>query len=84
MIRRGCDSLVLMSKADILRELPKLNPEERQEIRAKLNELDDTTDELTEAEKSVLDQELVEYRNNPEAGSSWEEVEARIREQPSK
>jgi putative addiction module component (TIGR02574 family) len=73
-----------MSKADILKELPNLNPEERQEIRAKLNELDETNDELTDAEKSILDRELAEYQKNPAAGSSWEAVEARIREQPNK
>ena len=27
----------------------------------------------------LLDRELVEYRRNPEAGSSWNEVEARLR-----
>jgi putative addiction module component (TIGR02574 family) len=79
-----------MSKADILEQLPSLKPEERQEIRAKLNELDGLSggawanDELTDAEKSILDRELVEYKKNPEAGSAWEEIEARIREQPNK
>jgi putative addiction module component (TIGR02574 family) len=73
-----------MSKADILNALSKLKPEERQEIRAKLNELDGANDDLTEMEKSILDRELAEYQKNPEAGSSWEEVEARIREQPNK
>jgi hypothetical protein len=79
-----------MSKADILEQLPNLKPEERQEIRAKLNELDGMSggawanDELTDAEKSILDRELVEYQKNPEAGSAWEEIEARIREQPNK
>ena len=79
-----------MSKADILEQLPNLKPEERQEIRAKLNELDGMSggawanDELTDAEKSILDRELVEYQKNPEAGSAWEEIEARIREKPNK
>jgi putative addiction module component (TIGR02574 family) len=79
-----------MSKTDILEQLPKLKPEERQEIRAKLNELDGLQDdagteaELTDAEKFVLDRELTEYQKNPEAGTSWEEVAARIRERPDK
>jgi putative addiction module component (TIGR02574 family) len=30
-------------------------------------------------EKALLDRELEEYRKNPEAGFSWEEVEARLR-----
>jgi len=30
-------------------------------------------------EKALLDRELEAYRVNPEAGSSWAEVEARLR-----
>jgi len=45
-----------MIKAEILEALPKLNAEERREIRAKLNELDSETwfdnGELSEQEKS--------------------------------
>jgi hypothetical protein len=33
----------------------------------------------TPGEKALLDRELEEYRRNPETGSSWEEVESRIR-----
>ena len=74
-----------MSKAEILQELPNLKPEDRQEIRAKLNELDDASEEgwiddgeLTHAEKSLLDARLAEFRKDPNAGSLWEEVEARV------
>jgi putative addiction module component (TIGR02574 family) len=66
-----------MSKAEILEELPKLTPEERREIVAKIHELED--DELTDEEKALLDRELADYEANPKAGSCWEEVEARIR-----
>jgi putative addiction module component (TIGR02574 family) len=78
-----------MSKAEILQELPKLNPEERQEIRAKLNALDGLAndgwigDELTDEEKAILDRELAEYERDPNAGSSWQEVEARVRAKPA-
>ena len=34
---------------------------------------------LTEAQRQTLDQRLAAYRANPEAGSSWEVVRARIR-----
>jgi putative addiction module component (TIGR02574 family) len=73
-----------MSKADILAELPKLTPAERQEIRLKLAGLDgeewlDADDPLTDAEKVLLDARLAAYEKDPDAGSSWEEVEARIR-----
>ena len=73
-----------MSKADILAELPKLTPAERQEVRLKLARLDgeewlDAGDPLTDAEKALLDARLAAYEKDPDAGSSWEEVEARIR-----
>lgn len=75
-----------MSKADILQELPKLLPEERQEIRARLNELDGAADtawidegELTQEEKDKLDEALAQCGENPVAGDSWEQVEARLR-----
>ena len=73
-----------MSKADILAELPELTPAERQEVRLKLARLDgedwlDAGDPLTDAEKALLDARLAAYEKDPEAGSSWEEVEARIR-----
>jgi putative addiction module component (TIGR02574 family) len=73
-----------MSKADILAELPKLTPAERQEVRLKLARLDgeawlDAGDPLTDTEKALLDARLAAYEQDPNAGSSWEEVEARIR-----
>jgi len=73
-----------MSKTEILEELPKLTSEERHEIRLKLAELDgdgwlDDDDPLTNAEKALLDARLVAYEKDPDAGSSWDEVESRIR-----
>ena len=73
-----------MSKAEILAELPKLTRRDRAEIRRKLTELDgdewlDTDDPLTVAEKALLEARLAAYEKDPDAGSSWEEVEARIR-----
>jgi putative addiction module component (TIGR02574 family) len=73
-----------MSKAEILAELPKLTPAERQEVRLKLARLDgeewlNTSEPLTEAEKALLDARLAAYEKDPNVGSSWEEVEARIR-----
>lgn len=72
-----------MSKVEILEELPKLTAEDRQEIRQKLNEIDgdgwlDGEDPLTDTEKAVLEARLAAYEKEPNAGSSWEEVEARI------
>lgn len=73
-----------MSKNEILEELSKLTKSERQEIRLRLTELDgedwyDQDDPLTDAEKALLDARLAAYAKDPDAGSSWEEVENRIR-----
>ncbi len=73
-----------MSKTEILEELPNLTKLERHEIRLKLTELDaedwqDDADPLTASEKALLDARLAGYANDPDAGSSWEEVENRIR-----
>jgi len=72
-----------MSKVEILEELPKLTAEDRLEIRHKLNEIDgdewlDGDDPLTDNEKALLEVRLAAYEREPDAGSSWEEIEARI------
>lgn len=72
-----------MSKAEILAELPRLNPGERRELLDRLYELDEAegfcTAGPTEAEKALLDRELEEYQKNPAKGSPWQEVKARLR-----
>jgi hypothetical protein len=73
-----------MSKTEILEELPKLTKTERQEIRLRLAELDsdgwiDDEEPLTVHEKALLDTRLAAYAKDPDAGSTWEEVEGRIR-----
>lgn len=72
-----------MSKVEILEELPKLTAEDRLEIRQKLNEIDgdewlDGDDPLTDDEKTLLEARLAAYEKEPDEGSSWEEVDARI------
>jgi putative addiction module component (TIGR02574 family) len=39
----------------------------------------DAAEPLTDAEKALLDARLAAYEKDPEAGTSWEEPEARIR-----
>ena len=77
-----------MSKAEILEELPKLKPGELQEILERIWELEEAHLVIdtgpTEREKVLLDRELEDYRENPEAGSSWDEVAARLREPPKR
>ena len=73
-----------MSKVEILEELPKLTTEERREILRKLAELDgeswiNANEPLTDAEKALLEARLAAYEKDPDAGSSWAQVEARIR-----
>jgi hypothetical protein len=71
-----------MSKAEILAELPKLKAEELAEVQAKLDELtgEQWLDnvELSDADKAALDTSLADYNKTPNAGSSWQEVEARV------
>ena len=66
-----------MSKVEILDELPRLTPAERQEIASRIQEIGDAG--LTDVERQILDRELADYERNPDAGSAWGEVEARIR-----
>ena len=73
-----------MSTVKILEELPKLTTEERNEIRLRLAELDrnlwfDDEEPLTDTERAILEARLAAYEQDPDAGSSWAEVEARIR-----
>ena len=77
-------NIMPMSKTEILEELPKLTKTERQEIRLKLAELDGEDwliddEPLTAEEKALLEARLAAYEKDPDAGSSWEEVESRIR-----
>jgi len=72
-----------MSKVEILEELPRLTREERKEVLLRLAQLDGDLwlddDPLTDAEKALLDARLAAYERDPDTGSSWAEVEARMR-----
>jgi hypothetical protein len=72
-----------MSKAEILHELPKLGLHERREIFERIGELEEQDllkgEQPTAEEKALLDRELEEFQKNPQAGSTWAEVEARLR-----
>lgn len=61
-----------MNKTEILSSLTKLKPKEP----ADDNWLDPK--EMSNADKAALDAALADYQKNPDAGSSWEEVKARI------
>ncbi len=69
-----------MSKSEILTELPKLTPQERQdELLAKIDGTDWLDDgELTGEEKAQTDARLDECERNPTSFVWWEEAKARI------
>ena len=71
-----------MSKTEILAELSHLKADELAEVQAKLDELAGEIwldeGELSDADKTALDADLADYQKNPDAGSPWEEVKARI------
>ena len=73
-----------MSKAEIIAELPRLSPDDRAEVQAKLDELAaaDWQDrgELTDADRRVLDAAIAEYQASPDAGSPWANVKARVQD----
>jgi putative addiction module component (TIGR02574 family) len=75
-----------MSKTQILEELPRLKPRELQEILERIWELEEThlLAGPTEPEKALLDRELDDYRHNPDAGSTWDDVAARLRQPPKR
>jgi hypothetical protein len=72
-----------MSKAEILAELPKMQVEDRREILDLICEMEERDllngGHPTAEEKALLDGELEEYQQDPGAGSTWNEVEARLR-----
>lgn len=75
-----------MSKADILNELPKLCPDDRQQVPDKLWELEER-DLLQRIGPNpevqlMLDRELEDYQRNPEAGTKWEEVQEKLLRPP--
>ena len=72
-----------MTKREILEELPKLNADERQEIRLRLAELDgdqwlDADDPLTDEEKALLESRIADIERHPEKSIPWEEARKRI------
>jgi hypothetical protein len=67
-----------MSKAEILAELPKLSTQDRGEILEQLWRLEESSGP-TAQEISLLEEAQSRYDAAPDAGSSWSEVNARLR-----
>jgi putative addiction module component (TIGR02574 family) len=73
-----------MSTTEILKQLPKLTPQERREIRAKLAELDpdewlDEDDPLSDADKALIEARIEAHEKNPDAAVPWREFDARLK-----
>jgi putative addiction module component (TIGR02574 family) len=74
-----------MSKAEIPAEIPKLTPQEREEIYLKLAELDgdkwmDADDPLTDADKALIESRIEAHEKNPQTAIPWEEFDARLKQ----
>ncbi len=71
-----------MSKTEILKELSKLTPEERQEVRLRLAELDEEdwldAGVLTDAQKALIEERFLDLQANPQTSIPWEEAKARL------
>ncbi|MEO8353996.1 MAG: hypothetical protein ABI680_19890 [Chthoniobacteraceae bacterium] len=65
-----------MSKSGILEEIPKLTPEDREEIHRKLDELDDS---LTPEEWALLDTRMEAHRRDPSSAIPIEAMKAGLR-----
>jgi putative addiction module component (TIGR02574 family) len=65
-----------MSKGEILEEIAKLTPAERDEIRQRLDELDEGV--LTTEEWALIDKRIAEHHSNPKSAIPWDQFRARL------
>jgi hypothetical protein len=75
--------IAVMSKSEILAELPKLKAEERQQVFERLCELqeEDLLQGIgaTSRERKLLDEALAEFHRDGNPGKPWREVLAEVR-----
>lgn len=69
-----------MSTTDILDQLPRLTPAEREAVRARLDDID-AASLLTSEEKRFIGERVAAYRQNPDAGVIWAVAEADVGKQ---
>ena len=69
-----------MSTTEIIDQLPRLTPEEREAVRSRLDALDSAAP-LTPEEKRFIAGRVAAYRQNPAAAVPWAVAEADIRKQ---
>lgn len=77
-----------MSKTKILLELDKLTPQEREEVRLRLAQLDgdDWLDDgaLTEAEKTLIEARFRDLEANPHASLPWKKAKEQLTRQSTR
>ena len=69
-----------MSTSEILAQLPRLTPADRELVRSRLDDLE-TTAPLSPEEKQIVDERVAAYRAKPNATISWTVAEADIRKE---
>jgi putative addiction module component (TIGR02574 family) len=70
-----------MSKMEILEELRRMPKAERRELVETIDlEFGDFNDELTPEQAAELERRAEEFRKNPQAGISWEQVRENARQ----
>lgn len=67
-----------MSTTEILNQLPRLTPAEREAVRTRLDDIDAAAP-LTPEEKRLIAERVAAYRQNPGASVTWAVAEADIR-----
>jgi len=67
-----------MSTTEILKQLARLTPAEREAVRSRLDDIEAAAP-LSAEEQRLVDERVAAYRRNPEAGISWKVAEADIR-----
>ncbi len=76
-------NLPVMSLAEILDEIPRLTPVERQRAAEQLFEVEgewiDGNDGLSAEEKHLLDSRLADHDRDPASAIPWKEVTAHLR-----
>jgi hypothetical protein len=69
-----------MSATEILAQLPRLTSAERASVRSRLDEIE-AFEPASAEEKQLIDARVAAYRQNPDAGTTWQVAEAEIRQQ---
>jgi putative addiction module component (TIGR02574 family) len=73
----------VVSKAQIIEELPKLSPDDRREILHRIQEIDHDgwlADDLSAEELALIESRLASHRKDPTDVVAWSEIEGRLSE----